>query len=72
MWRLEIEQLPGFQGLSWGVIGTKFVLGWRSSLVDAERSSSGRCDSLGGEVGIGCAGGELCLGKRPEGNMRWD
>lgn len=40
--------------------------------MDAEHSSSGRCDFLGGEVGIGCAGGELRLGKRPEGNMRWD
>lgn len=29
--------------------------------MDAERSSSGRCDSLGGEVGIGCPGGELGL-----------
>lgn len=34
MWRLEIEQLAGFQGLSWGVTGTKFVLGWRSSPVE--------------------------------------
>lgn len=40
--------------------------------MDAEHSSSGRCDFLSGEVGIGCPGGELQLGKRLQGNRRWD